>query len=932
MDPSDSFAPDPIDEKLPQLVSALLWQSSDCLWVVSGSDWIVRRSSQAADNFMLSRRAIPSGENESDDFRDSVRGRCWRELIDPADWIEFQAGLPSPSPTFSPAADFDFYVRFRGSDPRRYQVRGTWLSFGQQDCWLLLKKADPQISETSGGTLEGAQGVYQTLVESFPIKVFRKDLEGKIVFCNRLYCEGMNRPFEELVGKTDFDLFPEMAEKYRRDDAWVLSTGLTFHDIERHPVGLHDECYVEVLKAPVLNAQGTPIGIQGMFWDVTARKKAEQALLLAKELAEKAGRAKTDFLANVSHEIRTPMNGIIGMTDLLLSQKLEKEQREYLELIKFSSESLLTLINDILDFSKIESGKVRLDSKRFSLRDSIGDTMRSLAVRAHAKNLELIFAVSPQVPDQIVGDLDRLRQIIVNLAGNGIKFTDAGQVELKIELVGLDQGIARLEFSVIDSGIGISEQDCQRIFAEFEQVDSSTTRKQGGTGLGLAIASRLVNLMGGQLTVESQLHNGSRFAFTLDCYCDDSFIAQPLLELYGKKVFVVVTHPRLKQVLSQTLSSAGLDVVLAENLDQALEAWSGSPDSQPPADVLLVDLDALGASGLTAIRQFQQREFPVTPAVIVLTRVVSGRMLGTEGEIDSVLLKPVKEYELLSAIGVSLGILEEQETGNRSGISGGSGIGIASSVKPLNILLAEDNLVNQKLAVALLRRQGHQVLVAENGVEAIEIYLQQAVDLVLMDIQMPEMDGYQATASIREIQNRTGIWAPIIALTAHASDDDRQRCLKRGMDEYLAKPIRPELLYEMIEKLTGHRGQPQPSALPSQSSAPMVDWQHAFNTVGGDRGLLQELIQVFLANQSRMMLAIKTALDRKDPGELRLVTHSLKGALTHLGGREAAAIAAEMELTSRTEDLDQAGALYNQLVSKLADTLEELKRFMPDDK
>lgn len=931
MDPPGSFTKDPFDEKLPQLVSALLWQSADCLWIVSGSDWIVRRTSQAAEKFMADRQVTTGGEGEPGELLPDSQGRCWRELVDPEDWIEFQAGLPTPDPVITPEEDFDFFVRFRGSDPRRYQIRATWLSLGPRDSWLLLRKADAQLWEISGSTLEGAQGVYQTLVESFPIKVFRKDLEGKIVFCNRLYCDGLNRPFEALVGKTDFDLFPEMAEKYRRDDAWVLSTGLTFHDIERHPVGLHDECYVEVLKAPVLNAQGTPIGIQGMFWDVTARKKAEQALMLAKDLAETAGRAKTDFLANVSHEIRTPMNGIIGITELLLSQKLEKEQREYLELIKFSSDSLLTLINDILDFSKIESGKVRLDSKRFSLRDSLGDTMRSLAVRAHAKNLELIFSISPQVPDQVVGDLDRLRQVLVNLVGNAIKFTDVGQVELKIELLAMERGIARLEFSVIDTGIGISEQDCQRIFAEFEQVDSSTTRKRGGTGLGLAIASRLVDLMGGQLTVKSQLQLGSLFVFTLDCHCDDSFVAQPLLELYGKKVLVLAANPRLKQVLTQILSSAGLDVLPAENLDQALDAWAVANESTPPADVLLVDLDALSSTGLTVLKDFRQGQFSNKPAVIVLTRVVSGRMLGTEGEIDSVLLKPVKEYELLSAIGVSLGVLEEQETGSRSGISGVSGIGIAS-VKPLSILLAEDNLVNQKLAVALLRKQGHQVTVAENGVQAVGIYQQQPFELVLMDIQMPEMDGYQATAAIREIQNRTGIWVPIVALTAHASDDDRQRCLKRGMDEYLAKPIRPELLNQMIEKLTGHRGKSRSPAISSQNSAALVDWQHAFNTVGGDRLLLQELIQVFLTNQSRMMEAIQLALDRKDPGELRLVTHSLKGALTHLGGREASAIAAEMELAAKNEDLDQARLLHDQLALKLAATIEEFKRFTPDDK
>ncbi len=773
--------------------------------------------------------------------------------------------------------------------------------------------------------LEESQAIYHSLVESMPINVFRKDRDGRIVFANQRYCNELNMSLSQLVGKTDYDLFPEMAHKYVKDDAWVLQTGLAFHDIESHPAGHEDLNYVEVLKAPVCDASGRRIGIQGMFWDVTARKKAEQALRHAKELAESASRAKTDFLANVSHEIRTPMNGIIGITELLLTSIREKEHREYLELIQSSGESLLTLINDILDFSKIEAGKLQLESKRFSLRDSLGDTLRSIAVRAHSKQLELIVTFAADVPDEIVGDLARLRQVIVNLVSNAIKFTDRGEVEVDVSTLKLRDGNARLKFTVTDTGIGIPVDKLKLIFVEFEQVDSSTTRQYGGTGLGLAIASKLVTLMGGELKVDSVVGEGSRFTFEVDVHYAETFFEQPLEGLRGQSVLMVVRNAKQRVALNNIFSRAFVQTHQASTTAEAFVMLNQLVDQQTPAAAVVCDAELDQDSGTELIRRMRKVPKLTHTPVIMLTRAVSHQTVINREQlgIDDMLIKPVKEKDLLTSLALALGLLNDITTAQ------GSAYGrIEPSLEPLVVLLAEDNRVNQKLVVGLLEKQGHRITVAHNGRQAVEMYPQQAFDLVLMDVQMPEMDGYQATHEIRQLQTRLGVRVPIIALTAHASPDDRKRCLAAGMDEYLSKPIRAQDLFVLIEKLTGHRSALSGPGASDSTHQNCVDWEHAFDTVGGDRPLLQELIAVFLKDQSKMETSIEQSIQRNDEKELRLSAHSLKGALTHLGGREPARIAGELELLAKNEDLAAAKELLPKLKASLENVSREMKQFL----
>ena len=775
-----------------------------------------------------------------------------------------------------------------------------------------------------------SQAIYDSLVESLPINVFRKDQDGKIVFANGRYCKDLEMTLEEVMGLGDFDLFDEeLAKKYKKDDEWVLQTGLPFHDIEEHASG-DDSIFVEVLKAAVTDKHGRRIGIQGMFWDVTDRRKAEEALRNAKELAESASRAKSDFLANVSHEIRTPMNGIIGMTDLLLTSVANREHREYLDLIQSSSQSLLKLINNILDFSKIESGKVQLESQRFNLRDSLGDTLRSLAIRVHAKDLELIVDIDPAVPDAIVGDLGRLRQVIVNLVSNATKFTHEGAITVAIAQVGSSDDKAKLRFSVKDSGIGIPDDKLELIFNEFEQADTSTTRQYGGTGLGLAIASRLVALMGGRLNVSSSLENGSEFFFVAEFHADSTSFSERSDVLADQTVLLVLQHPEMMASLAKSLQDWKVRIFTADDAKKAMKLLKGMALAEDPIPLVITDIDLPVNDGPTLARWIREDEVVCNSNIIFLTKTNS-----TGGEfdrgrlgIDDQLLKPVKEQDLFDSIATVLALIEPATT-SHSSTTATSG---ALTRTPLSILLAEDNLVNQKLATTLLKKVGHSVVVANNGLEAIEKFQQGCFDVILMDVQMPEVDGFEATYQIRKLQSQSPSQSrvPIIALTAHASASDRNRCLAAGMDEYISKPFRAKELYELIESQTGFRSEVD-TAQEGQRSKPdtrLVDWSRAFETVGGDHQLLRELIKVFLKDRDTLVGNIRNAIEAGNDKELRLSAHSIKGALSHLGARDAAGLAMKLESLATEQDLTGAKEVFDEFANSLGPLTSEMNEFI----
>ncbi len=529
------------------------------------------------------------------------------------------------------------------------------------------------------------------------------------------------------------------------------------------------------------------------------REQAIAALLRAKDAAEDANRAKSEFLANMSHEIRTPMNGIIGMTELALNTPLSAVQRDYLQTVHRSAETLLLILNDVLDFSKIEAGKLHMESIDFSVRQMLDETLKPFALRAHEKRCELMVDVRPSVPDSLVGDPHRLRQILVNLISNAVKFTDRGEILLRVERTRLrENGQATLRFSVIDTGIGISPEKQATIFKAFTQGDGSTTRQYGGTGLGLTICQQLVELMGGRIWVESEPHRGSAFHFVVTLPISAQVIAPRFLprpdELVNLPALVVDDNATNRRILVELLSSWGMQAVAIGDAEEAARVVQSAPRA---FSLALIDMNIAGTSGLQVAASLRQSTTCATTPMLLLTSADQPQDSAHATVINGFLVKPVGQQALLEAIRTVIGsrVCVDQEPAAPA-------VTPMRAARRLRVLVAEDNPVNQKLAQHLLERRGHTPILVVNGREACETMLRDSFDLVLMDLQMPEMDGFEATTLIRKRERETASGrVPIIALTAHAMQGDRQRCLDADMDGYVAKPVKPVELFEVIDRV-----------------------------------------------------------------------------------------------------------------------------------
>jgi PAS domain S-box-containing protein len=771
-----------------------------------------------------------------------------------------------------------------------------------------------------------------SILDNTSAVVYMKSTEGRYLLINRRFETLFDVTKAEVIGRTDDDLFPpDVANSFRANDQQVLQRGSLMEFEERTTQGDDPIIYLSN-KFPLFNTSGEVYAVCGISTDITDQKRAEADLRDAKAAAESADRAKSRFLANMSHEIRTPMNGIIGMTELMLTTSLDAQQHRYCDAVLESAEFLLSLINTILDFSKIGVGKLHLDPHEFDLRNDLSDTVNSLALRAHEKGLELVCHICPDVPDRVVGDSGRLRQIIYNLVGNAIKFTTEGEVVLDVGIESQDDQTLRLEFSVRDTGLGIPEDKQGIIFDAFRQADESTTREYGGSGLGLAICSQLVQLMDGNIRVESQEHQGSTFIFGAKFgKCDKPDPVSPLAEsLQGTTALIVDQNAASRRSLEDLFRHWSLKPTSVPSAAEAQQAMERAAQNGAPFPLVLVDAELSDPDGYTLSREIGSAAEPASVILMVRHGKEQSDLARRERSLAvTFLTKPIKQSDLMQAIATSLGA---QPNATRPATQPAHGL-LTKTSHPLRILLAEDNAINREVATRMLKTRGHKVHHVDNGLKVIAALAEDTFDVVLMDVQMPEMGGIEATTEIRRNeppQQRI----PIIAMTAHAMKGDRERCLAAGMDDYVSKPIRARQLIDAVEQAA--KGLSRQRAAGSSSDDHHTDSKEvnelfnretALACVNGDLELLREIIVLFLDDSQRMTAELREAIVERDPTRLQRVAHTLKNSLGYFGVEKALQTALALEAKGRETDLEGVEELFDTLVEQLERLEPQLTAF-----
>jgi two-component system sensor histidine kinase/response regulator len=787
--------------------------------------------------------------------------------------------------------------------------------------------------KAAGEKLRQSEEMFRTLSATAPVGIVLLDDAGKLTYVNEQFLRITGLKAESAHGSTwKAAIHPEDLQRVceTREKAIAKKEDYAMSYRYLNPDGV--TVWADTVAKGIRQKDATKHGYVVVIQDVTERHNAEERLREAKEAAEASNKAKSEFLANMSHEIRTPMNGILGMTDLALDSELKPEQREYLEMVRSSADSLLGIINDILDFSKIESGRLDLENVPFSLLDCVESALHPLAVRAQQKNLEVAWALLGEIPEVLRGDPTRLRQILINLVGNAIKFTKEGDIRVLVDrLPSADDGVV-VRFSVSDTGIGIPKEKHGHIFEAFAQADSSTTREFGGTGLGLSISARLIQLMQGEISVDSSPGMGTTFTFTLRFAAAAKHESpRPVvrhLDFSNRKVLVVDDNEVNRHLLMRLLPRWGLEPHCVESGPDALTYFQKALEQKAPFALLLLDHNMPGMSGYEVAEHIRKVAPKEDVAILILSSVLNadeqerGKSLG----IGRWLTKPLRRSTLKEAIFEALHV--PAPTGNEPTFKPEPSAG-----QGLQLLLVEDNAVNQKLAIRLLEKMGHQVALAVNGREAVDMFQRQFFNLILMDIQMPIMSGVEATLKIRELEKGSSAHIPIVAMTAHAMAGDADRYLASGMDGYVSKPIRVETLCSEINRLVNDRSCEVTEHMTSElrnSSNSAVDLPELLARVENDRELMRDLIALFKEDFPKLLAPLRKAVEIGDAKQVAAIAHTLKGMFSNLAAHAAAAGASRLEQLGRNGEVETFQNAFSALECEAARVLHELDACMAE--
>jgi len=766
------------------------------------------------------------------------------------------------------------------------------------------------------GKSESKNKLLATIVEQSSEAIWTRDLAGTITSWNSGASSMFGYPPAEAMGHALNlgDSTPEEEEARRQR----LIAGEKFSYDARALTRSRTAIDIQVAVAPLLDDTNECIGSIAVARDVTQHKRSEEALRLAREAAEAANHAKSSFLARMSHEIRTPMNGVLGMTELLLETGLTATQRKYAETVQRSGKNLLDIINDILDFSKIEAGKLELESVDMDLRRTVEDVVDLLAERAHSKGLELACSIPADLATHVRGDPLRLGQVLTNLVGNAIKFTRQGAVVIRVASTDETSGKITMRFEVSDTGAGISPEAQSRIFDEFSQADGSTTRKHGGSGLGLAISKQLVEMMGGNIHVESALGAGSTFWFTStfdkqDALPHEDVRSSPMGMLTGVRALIIESSSINRGILQAQMSNWGMSNRIAASPEQAVDLLAQAAARGAPYDIAIIDLALPGMDALDLARQIRARADIAKVRLVVLTRRQADLKNARDVGIDACLAKPVRQTMLYECL-VNVMAGQPQEAAAAPAVTEPAS-NVSADARG-RILLVEDNLINQQVALGILQIQGYTVTVVNNGREALDAHAQGAFDLILMDCHMPEMDGFEATREIRSRERASGQRMPIVALTANAMAQDREACLNAGMDDHLSKPFSMLTLQNMLDKWMQ---QPKAAAAEAPAPAPRTpapkDGEVIDRLVLGQLGkvltngkpeLLTRVINLYLVESPKLVLKLKQAAAASNAPDMASAAHSLKSSSANVGAKALSRHCEELETLARRGETDEA--------------------------